>query len=188
MSMDISSILLEAITNRSSINPAMLLAQMEDADPTIGLIAKYMAQRQAEERESKSSDEEEDELELAECSDKLDRTHEQSVERARALRELRRNVESMYAELEVLRDRNDSLAEALGACYLCWGQDVQCPVCLGNGQPGYFEPDRELFAQLIKPAASRFQKREGAVRRTSKKTNPRLPSNSGSTKGEDNER
>ena len=59
------------------------------------------------------------------------------------------------AELRMLRERCDALAAAIGACYLCWGDDSLCEVCLGNGVPGSAVPDRALFRQLIVPAIRR---------------------------------
>jgi len=61
-------------------------------------------------------------------------------------------VESMFAELTVLRDRTDRLAAALGACCLCWGEDAGCRVCRGRGRPGFAIPDELQFEELVLPA------------------------------------
>jgi hypothetical protein len=63
----------------------------------------------------------------------------------------------MYQELEILRARNDSLAEALGACHLCWGEDPACEVCAGRGGPGFVLPRRAQFSRLVVPAARRLK-------------------------------
>jgi hypothetical protein len=83
-----------------------------------------------------------------------------------AVLELRQQAESMFAELSQLRERNDVLAWALGACGLCWGEDEQCRACRGRGRPGFAIPDRQKFAQYVLPAARMLQ-----VKR--KKTRPR---------------
>jgi len=64
-------------------------------------------------------------------------------------------LNQMYAELEVLRERNDLLADALGACPVCWGGDVRCPRCRGRGRPGGRLPDPEAFLALVAPAVRR---------------------------------
>ena len=87
---------------------------------------------------------------------------EPKVERVRArLRELR-------DELRELRQRNDVLAAALGACALCWGDDEDCGDCGGEGMPGWQEPDPTLFRELVTPAAERR-----AARRTDGKPSER---------------
>jgi hypothetical protein len=64
-------------------------------------------------------------------------------------------LERLYAELEGLRERNELFAAALGACPRCFGDDELCPVCNGRGRPGGREPDRTLFAELVRPALRR---------------------------------
>ena len=64
-------------------------------------------------------------------------------------------LERLYAELEVLRRRNELVARALGACRRCFGEDELCPVCRGRGRPGGRAPDEALFAELVAPAVER---------------------------------
>jgi hypothetical protein len=63
-------------------------------------------------------------------------------------------LERMYAELEALRERTRMLADALGACPRCFGEDELCPVCRGRGRPGGRAPDEALFAELVRPACT----------------------------------
>ncbi len=136
----------------------LLLSQMGETDPTVSLIARYLAQQpRAEQVESGTSLD--DEEEFSDSSSELDEAR--SEERARSFRRLRQVMEQIYKELEVLRERNDTLAAALGACYLCWGEDLGCPVCSGTGRPGSSMPDRSLLVQLVMPAVQRLQKWEG---------------------------
>jgi DNA repair exonuclease SbcCD ATPase subunit len=163
MSTDLNTVL-EALAagdsrQMDSFTPQALLAQMAEENPTVALLAKYFNQRQEQVNTEAA---EQENTELPEYSDQLQRAHADTVETAEALRELRERIEAVYAELETLRERNDSLAVALGACALCWGDDVSCPVCAGAGRAGFTPPDRELFAQYIAPALHHFLKPKGA--------------------------
>jgi hypothetical protein len=65
-------------------------------------------------------------------------------------------LERIYAELEVMRERNTTLADALGACPRCWGEDQLCELCRGRGRPGGRSPDAVLFAEFVEPARRRL--------------------------------
>jgi hypothetical protein len=58
--------------------------------------------------------------------------------------------ESSAARYEELAERNVALASALGACD-CWGESADCPICDGDGAPGWLPPDVELFATYVRP-------------------------------------
>lgn len=74
-------------------------------------------------------------------------------------------LERLYAEVEGLRERNQVLADALGACPRCWGEDRSCRTCRGRGQPGGRLPDAALFAAIVQPAVRRARL-PGAARHT----------------------
>jgi len=139
-----------------------LLAQLGETDPRVGLIARYFEQQRAAEAaaadEEAKDDEEENEPQRARSK--------RSAERREAVRSLQRLARSMYEELEVLRERNDTLAAALGACYLCWGEDFECEVCGGAGAPGTLPPDWALFSTLVAPAARRLRQLRGGASQT----------------------
>jgi DNA repair exonuclease SbcCD ATPase subunit len=149
----------------------LLLAQLGDnADPTVNLIARYLAQQpQTDQVESDTSPDEE-EAEFFDSPSELNEAR--AEERARSLQSLRQTMEQMYEEVEALRERNDTLAAALGACYLCWGEDLDCPVCGGTGHPGSLMPDKSLLVRLVAPAVQQLRKQEGQDRRTSGNTDP----------------
>jgi hypothetical protein len=88
-----------------------------------------------------------------------------SSERRRLLRRIR----SLTDELSFQQEIGDTLAAALGACYLCWGEDRDCKHCRGRGVPGWASPEPELFDEYIAPA----------VRRMDKNHNPGADSRSG---------
>jgi hypothetical protein len=73
----------------------------------------------------------------------------------RRLRKLNLIARQLKEDLDDAIDDLDDLAKALGACAECWGRDNRCPTCKGEGQAGYFKPDKELFDQLILPALSK---------------------------------
>ncbi len=64
----------------------------------------------------------------------------------------------LYAEVESLRARTAVLADALGACKLCWGDDIACPACRGRGHPGGRSPRGDLFESMVGPAMRRRQR------------------------------
>jgi len=76
-------------------------------------------------------------------------------ERAHRIRTLRALARSMFAELEILRERNDTLAAALGACHICFGSDPMCSECAGRGIPGSADPDPTAFGTYVMPAVHR---------------------------------
>jgi hypothetical protein len=64
------------------------------------------------------------------------------------------------AELDRLRQRNDTLAAALGACHLCFGDDAWCPRCGGRGGPASRRPDPAAFAHFVRPLLAKLQARD----------------------------
>jgi len=142
-----------------------LLQQLGNTNPRMQLIANYLAQRQAE---AKMDD---NDLTLPDKDRLTNKTELRSSRRKRSMDHLRQMVENMYSELEALREINDTLAEALGACHLCWGGDSTCELCRGQGSPGFAAPDWELFTQFVSPAVHRLQKDRRVNDRLSNKTN-----------------
>jgi hypothetical protein len=128
-----------------------LVSQLGAQDPRYATLAQLLAQRQASSSEQSDSLEVDgDEQGVIDAEPVVDALERQ--ERRTSSKKLRRMMTSLYREVEELRTRNDTLAAALGACYLCWGKDTQCPICRGRGQPGAFGPDPALFAMYIAPA------------------------------------
>jgi hypothetical protein len=56
------------------------------------------------------------------------------------------------------------LAEAFGACAVCWGTSERCPRCHGRGQPGSREPAREELVAWVTPALRRLGLRVVAMK------------------------
>ena len=64
-------------------------------------------------------------------------------------------LQAVEAELRDLREANDTMAAALGACHLCWGGNEACTNCHGRGHSGFMPPDPALFNRLVLPAVRR---------------------------------
>jgi len=69
-------------------------------------------------------------------------------------------------EVEALREVNDTLSSALGACSRCWGGDENCRACGGDGAPGSALPDQRLFNELILPTVRRINQSRHAGSKT----------------------
>lgn len=67
----------------------------------------------------------------------------------------RMDLQRLREELRDLREVNDTVAAALGACRRCWGGDAACEECGGRGKSGSTAPDMRLFDRLVVPAVRR---------------------------------
>jgi hypothetical protein len=92
--------------------------------------------------------------------EELRQEEERLNEKRKQTQELKRLMHSMYAELEILRSRNEMLAAALGACYLCFGDDLTCPECNGAGVVGSLLPDADAFRHYVAPAVKRIRQKQ----------------------------
>lgn len=145
MNADLQAMLMQLLAAKSGIDPETLAdpgGSTGAVDPRMSLLMNYLNQQQAQPAEPDDEPDDESEIEVL------------PPERT-AVR-----LQRLHAEIEYLRRRSDTLAAALGACYLCWGRDPACVQCLGAGRPGWNEPDERLFRRLVGPAIRR--RREGA--------------------------
>lgn len=94
--------------------------------------------------------------------------HEASSEMPTKARD---QIEDLTSELNVIRERNDLLASALGACCCCWGQDPQCRLCRGRGRPGFSIPDERLFREFVLPAVQMLRAQRAGISGSSPPTN-----------------
>jgi hypothetical protein len=67
-------------------------------------------------------------------------------------------IDELEKELADLRQVNDTVASALGACPICWGGDLQCHACHGHGRAGFTLPASDLFQELVAPAVKRVMR------------------------------
>jgi hypothetical protein len=127
----------QAASARSSL--LQMVTQQEGMDPTTqALLARYLAPEGEEEPPPPA---------IGRWSAGADPRR-----RNDAMQRLRSRFDALREELEELRERQDRLAAALGACADCWGEDPQCEVCGGMGASGSFVPDPRLYRALVTPA------------------------------------
>ncbi|AUT64946.1 hypothetical protein C2L65_35675 [Paraburkholderia terrae] len=144
-----------------SIDPmSLVLSQLGGAgadDPRVAVFMNFLAQRQsaaAEQVERSDADQE------ATDDGPSARNDEKTVtesECSRRMLELSDTATRMFEELEVLRVRNDTLAAALGACFLCFGTDFSCTECRGRGKPGARLPEPAAYRDYVLPALRRIR-------------------------------
>ena len=130
--------------DESAVSPDAMLQKLaaQSPDPTTTMLASLLMNGMEEEEEN-PVDDDMDEIErllaYAESNDLDDDGDDPDASE----------------ELEALREVNDTLAAALGACPKCWGGDDGCADCGGSGSPGAAVPDSQLFNHLILPAVRR---------------------------------
>jgi len=119
-------------------NQAALMALAGDqaaSDPRLAAILQYISQAQS-----------------AEVADDTDVDHGKSAALRDELRSLRRENRRLRELNDALLAHTEFLAEGIGACPLCWGEDPDCQECGGDGGPGTFVPDRQAFNEFVRPA------------------------------------
>jgi hypothetical protein len=84
------------------------------------------------------------------------------AEQAAAIAELSETAQTLFDERESIRARLEMLAAALGACPVCFGENVLCEICHGAGRPGGRAPSAPEFRMFILPAVERVR---AAIRR-----------------------
>jgi hypothetical protein len=116
----------------------------EHEDPRVRLIAQFMNQEAAVTRDAQHEE--------APTPQLIEVAPARAADTAS-----RRKLRRVLAELHEAQAIGDTLAAALGACYLCWGEDPHCEHCGGAGHSGWCEPDAEQFAAFVAPALERLR-------------------------------
>jgi hypothetical protein len=148
----------------SALDIQELLAQQASTNPMAAMLAKHLAEQKASASSSPVIDvEASEEAPLSKDQEAAIQNEQTSAE----LSELRQNVKDMCAELKLLRNRNDELAAAVGACCLCWGQNLECRSCRGRGGPGFCIPDETLFEEFVLPAVQTLRAQKTKIRNSS---------------------
>lgn len=141
------------------VNLADTLTMLAQQDPRMGpLLQQFQARLAASESAAPPVPEDDDtgiplEPEIVEPK--------REVSREQKLRKL---AKLMLTELQTLRARNEKLADALGACHLCWGQDEDCVYCSGQGRVGAYLIDAKVFEDVIGPACRQIVQRPPLVK------------------------
>lgn len=150
--------LIDALRGPGPMDPLALFQTQLDAqaqhDPQKAEILRLLVERRRQQQDGEPQEEAmpSEEETNSEHETPADETRE---ERSRHARELHDTVNKIYAEVEVLRARSDTLAAALGACYLCFGDDPLCEECGGRGVPGSLAPEPAAFRKYVSPAVRR---------------------------------
>jgi len=149
----------------SRLNIEELLAQQAQTNPMAAMFAKHMAEQKAiaAARENLPVID----VEASEVDAEVEEIQEQDENSSVELSELRQYMKGMFAEIKLLRERNDALAAAVGACCLCWGQNLECRSCRGRGGPGFCMPDESLFEEFVLPAIQTLRAQKAKIRSSS---------------------
>jgi hypothetical protein len=92
---------------------------------------------------------------------------------SRMLSDLRERIQNLLVELRGLREQNNLLARALGACE-CWGQNLECRNCGGQGVPGSSLPNKALVCEYVVPAIRVLRERNAKLRDSPQRRKPEL--------------
>lgn len=146
---DINQVLLNMLLNGQGgqANVEEMLGDNSDIDPmTRLLVSQALSPNKARQDGS-------DEIDPDDEEDYTPSRRRRAMQRLRArFEDMQQQIEEMQWQIEEMEAHNDELAAALGACYLCWGEDLKCPECQGKGKPGSVAPDRALFKEWVLPA------------------------------------
>lgn len=145
-----------------ALDPKELLGRLGNSNPAVASFLQQLSAHQetAAVDHSRVIDVEPVPEQAALPAESPEEEHDASVAE---LQDLRLRTEALCAEMKLLRERNDLLAAALGACCLCWGHDLSCRSCRGRGGPGFCIPDQELFEEYVVPAIHTFRAQKAKV-------------------------
>jgi hypothetical protein len=146
-----------------SMDPQQLLARLGNGNPAASALAKHFEELKANASKGEGpqaidvppSDED-----SATTAERMGGIEDDSD----ALTALRQQMDTLVAELRVQRERNDLLAQALGACCMCWGQSQECRYCRGQGTPGFCLPDEALVMEYVVPAIRTLRAQKAKTR------------------------
>jgi hypothetical protein len=157
--------LLQTIGSGATDPTSLVLSQLgglAQDNPGIAMLLGLLGRRRSGAEAEAQPNEDGEEAELA-----AQRAESMRKEAALRVRELKETAKDLYKELKILRARNDALAAAVGACYVCFGSDPFCEECGGRGWPGSRLPESSAYREYVLPAVLRVQKLQSAhVRRT----------------------
>lgn len=160
MSSAIDPKILEALSSEETTNDWSLLLHWlrgrGEVNPQMEQILQTLINNRSSEPVEDNLLEKEDEL----IAEELEDIPPPSADRQkRVVGRIRKVLVRMKRELEYYRKANETLAEALGACF-CWGEEPSCEVCQGRGQPGFNRPVTELYERWVLPASRRMSEKK----------------------------
>lgn len=69
---------------------------------------------------------------------------------------LKARMRRLRADYEAANEMLRAISDVFGACELCWGENLSCPRCRGEGQPGRAIPIQEDLLRWVEPALNRL--------------------------------
>jgi hypothetical protein len=147
----------DALNQGGAVDPfALLQAQLAGqsaTDPRAAMLLQFLQQRRSAAASARPAAE-------AVPRDDMDDDGPSRArsERVAGAREVRATLRDLYAEVEALRRRNDEIAAAVGACFVCYGDDPACAECGGLGKPGSCAPEPAAYRKYVVPAVRRAQR------------------------------
>jgi hypothetical protein len=130
-------------------NNPMLQSMLENMDPNMKmLMEQMMQQRQQQDNGDKAL--------LDKYKMQLQRMRDNNQQLQQQLSTSDEQLTIMTRHVEYLLRLNNSVAAALGACE-CWGEDLQCPHCKGEGEPGYKSVNQRYFRLYVQPCLEKMQ-------------------------------
>ena len=131
---------------------SMLKTQLESqSNPKAAMMLRLLEQRRQQEAAALERLQQEAET----ASD--DAQAQSSAAMQADIENVQKAVDAMHAELETLRARSAALAAAIGACHVCFGDDLRCGTCGGLGAPGWRRPEPAAFRKYVLPAFARVR-------------------------------
>jgi hypothetical protein len=148
--------LLQTIRSGATDPASLVLSQfggLTQDNPGMAMLLGLLERRRSGTEAEVQPKEDDEEAELA-----AQRAESMRNEAARRVWELKETAKDLYKELKILRARNDALAAAVGACYVCFGSDPFCEECGGRGSPGSRLSEPAAYREYVLPAVLRVQK------------------------------
>jgi hypothetical protein len=133
------------------------LAAQTASDPRTALLLQFLQQRRGAVKAEAASDEA---AAMAE-TDGFRREEAARGEWGNVTSGISERLHNLHAEVEALQHRNDEFAAAVGACFLCFGDDPNCVECGGLGAPGSRAPEPAAYRKIVLPAVRRAQRIAG---------------------------
>ncbi len=120
---------------------------------------EYLSLMEMMDTDSNQTDSDSDSIPEAELVENKDKAYKSKIIKLKKTQSKLVNlINSLREELEEEVEFTQDLAEALGACPECFGEDEMCDNCDGEGIPGFFVPDFVQYNRFISPANKKFNK------------------------------
>lgn len=128
-----------------------MLSQVKLDDPLIKQLIEHNANKQHDEKQTDTA---------KETIRRLRIQNKKLLEQVKLLKDQVKNTqaekEQMHGSLNYLWKMNNSLAEALGSCNNCWGEDADCNICQGQGSPGWRQINKRFFNRFVLPGLEKL--------------------------------